>query len=1249
MPTVSVILTSFNHEKYIREAIDSTLNQTFTDFDLIILDDCSSDNSWDLINQYSDPRIKVFRNEVNKGPVAGVNKAISAMASGEYIAIHHSDDVWEPDKLEKQVVFLDANPEIGAVFTNALVITEDGSPLADEKHSYYNIFDQPNRTRHEWLRFFFSRGNALCHPSVLIRKSCYEDCGLYRYDMAQVPDLDMWIRLCLKYEIHVFPEKFVKFRVLDNEANTSGNRPEVRIRLTYELYKLLQNYRKFTSFDDLVKIFPSAERYYRNEETDLDFVLAMVALEEKPSTFTQLFGQDLLFEAISDPKRAATIKHLYDFDYKNFIALTAQHDVFSREEVSNLWGAVAERDGQISTINQAVADREAQVSTLNQAVAERDGQVSALNQVVAECDGQVSALYNSTSWRITRPLRIVAHQMKRVRRVAELAMPAIKRGGGLKNTFKKAIQLYRREGLAGIKRGFRIVAASDEIRLFNADSAVFLGTVSCRAGELLEPRVLIMAELSIPQCTKYRVKQKQEMLESLGINCTVYSWTDSNACISALSTHSLVIFYRVPAFQGVLEIIAEAKRLNIPTIWEADDLIFDREVLAGSKTLTELDQTTCRGLLEGADLYRKAMLTCDKGIASTTGVSFAMKKAGVPQVFVIENALDWQTLISANMINSSPSKPKDSFVRIVYGSGTNTHNVDFKEASIAILHVLKSFPNVRFRLIGTLDLSEEYVQHESQIERIPFCPYEEYLSYLAECDINIAPLEDYIFNDVKSNIKFIEASVLRIPSICSPRSAFCQAITHGVNGFLCDTQDEWINGLTLLVTDVELRNQIGSAAYASVIDTYSPNNIAKRQLLPLIKEHHNRPANKLRILSVNVFYAPRSFGGATIVAEETNKILNDKADFDIYVFTTLPLDVVSAYAVRRYEVDGVSIFGLGLPDTSDPKAQFENPHVLNAFESVLSAVKPDLVHFHCIQGIGVSVADLCFAKGIKYVVTLHDAWWVCGRQFMVNRQGKFCNQQRIDQCICDSCVDDAELNRYRQAKLDSALKNADLLLSPSQYFADFYVENGFSADNVLVNKNGILKPAIQRRRRREGPLTFGYVGGNTEIKGVHLIKKAFIDLHDLDIKLIVVDNAINLGFSSYEKSFFEGMINVEIVPAYTQKTIDDFFSRIDVLLFPTQWKESFGLTIREALARNAWVISTDAGGVVEDIDHGKNGFIVPLDDRGEAFKQAVQDTVQYYQQFKVGSEICLKTKQITWFEDQANELVDIYKRVIGEK
>jgi glycosyltransferase involved in cell wall biosynthesis len=372
MSKVSIILTSFNHEKYLKEAIDSALNQTFTDFELIIWDDASSDNSWHLIQQYSDPRIKALRNEEQKRGIWGINKAISEVATGEYIAIHHSDDVWELDKLEKQVAFLEATPEIGAVFTNALAIAEDGSPLADAKHFYANIFDQPNRTRHEWLRFFFTRGNALCHPSVLIRKACYENCGLYRYGLGQVGDFEMWIRLCLKYEIHVMSENLVRFRVRDNEVNTSGNRPETRIRSVYEIYKLLDNYKKIASLEEMRRIFPNADRYGQNGNPDLCFILAMVALEENPSPFVQLFCQDILFDAISDPKRAANISHLYDFDYKSFIALTAQHDVFLLEEVRTIRSTLAERDGQIASLN-----------------------------------GQLTALLQSTSWRVTRPLRFI--------------------------------------------------------------------------------------------------------------------------------------------------------------------------------------------------------------------------------------------------------------------------------------------------------------------------------------------------------------------------------------------------------------------------------------------------------------------------------------------------------------------------------------------------------------------------------------------------------------------------------------------------------------------------------------------------------------------------------------------------------------------------------------------------------------------------------------------------------------------------
>ena len=85
-PKVSIVLTSFNHEKYLSESIDSVLAQTYTNFELIIWDDASADQSWSIISCYSDPRIKAFCNEKNKGPVYGINKAITEVATGEYIA-----------------------------------------------------------------------------------------------------------------------------------------------------------------------------------------------------------------------------------------------------------------------------------------------------------------------------------------------------------------------------------------------------------------------------------------------------------------------------------------------------------------------------------------------------------------------------------------------------------------------------------------------------------------------------------------------------------------------------------------------------------------------------------------------------------------------------------------------------------------------------------------------------------------------------------------------------------------------------------------------------------------------------------------------------------------------------------------------------------------------------------------------------------------------------------------------------------
>lgn len=833
-------------------------------------------------------------------------------------------------------------------------------------------------------------------------------------------------------------------------------------------------------------------------------------------------------------------------------------------------------------------------------------------------------------------------RVKLLRQFLGAATSTVKLKGGIKPVFVKVLRIYREEGLEGVKYRLRVISLSQTVAGNHERSPVHLKTINRPAEELPVLRVLIIAEMSIAQCKKYRVFQKQEMFKILGIDCTVIDWTDTEACIDSLQTHSLVMFYRVPAYPNVLVVIEEAKRLRLPTMYDVDDLIFDKEVLGRSRELKLLDKHTYNSLLEGADLYRKAMVLCDKGIASTRKLAEAMINAGMDEASVLENALDAQTLEIAQALRNKYYGRKDEAVRIVYGSGTNTHNIDFLEASKALVYVLRKFPHVKLRIIGTLSLPKELLQFKNRIESYPSCNYREYMEKLAQCDISIAPLEDFIFNECKSNIKYLEASILKLPSVCSPRSAFCEVIRHGENGFLCESQKDWETALSLLIENGEERKRIGEAAYETVIKRYCASDIAYRQLEPLVK-HHRGESTALRVLSVNRFYSPWSFGGATIIAEEMNKRLNEREDIDVHVFTAVDCSIAEPYKIRRWESDGVNVYGVGLPGIVGDEENFENSKMSSPFEEVLATVKPDIVHFHCIQDIGVSVVDACIRKGIKYIITLHDAWWLCMRQFMINRYGKYCNQKRIDLELCSACTKKKKLVLYRAQRLRNALKNASLLLVPSHFFAGLYAANGFT--NVRVNKNGVQAPKTRKRIRKKRPLTFGYVGGRTEIKGFHLVKKVFSELHEYDIKLILVDNTMNLGYQTYNREDISTMGNVEVIPAYTQKTIEGFFEQIDVLLFPTQWKESFGLTVREALIRNVWVIATDAGGVIEDIEPGKNGYIIPLSDEGQALKEAVIQTIKHFEHIKPGEVICLGTENITTFEEQASELEAILRQV----
>ena len=1126
-PTVSVMIPYYNCKEYIVETIQSVLNQSYQNFEIIIVDDGSDPEHADYLREFlaDKPAIR-YAVQNNQGVAAARNHA-ARLAGGKYFLFLDSDDLILPDYIEKCVTVLENNPDCKLVY-----------PLAEYFDAQEGLWNLPDYDGLESLLM----GNRFPSSVSMHRAEDFAALGGFDENLTTHEDWDFWIRLL-------------------SNGGTVIRIPEVLFR-----------YRKRRDGSSLIN-----------------------RLEQNPD----LNRED--WQKVYEKNRALFMQH--HLGYSDCIQ-------------------------KISLLEQQIQSLSELNLQLREDNTNMQNQIHEENRRLAKYKG----LWTVKAFKLFVKTEQAIGSANRYRKGFRLLVRE-------KGSIGKAYQFLRRHykqthSIKSVKQILKAVSSASAFEhSIQADPIpqTFIQRLTKHAADTLAPKVAIIAELSIPQCKKYRVIQKQEMLEELGIPCSVTSWTDSNEAKKQISLASLVIFYRVPGFDSVMDLIVECRRLNIKTLWDVDDLIFDEDVLKTSSTINSLAPAEKEGVINGAKLYRKAMLACDEGIASTSGLAKAMKEAGLETVYVVENALDDETLAAARSIEGRLKKQEDSLIRIIYGSGTKTHNIDFLEAAPALANILKENPNVRFRIIGYLELPEYFDDVQSQIERIPFCNYTEYLTYLSECDISIAPLENFVFNDAKSNIKYLEASITKVASVCSPRAAFADVIVNGENGFLADNEQQWHEAFDTLIQNPELRDSMAQAAYRTVTETYSPQAIGSTQLAPAVR-FESAAKGKTKVLSFNVYYHPQSFGGATIVAEQLNKLLADEEAYEIYAVTTLPMKSwLPPYSVIRYEYGKVTVFGVAVP--SEDAAAHENPRFDEAVKDIIKLVQPDIAHIHCIQSMGVGMVDICREAGVKTLVTLHDAWWICPNQFMLDENEVFREQWNTED--------------ERSKIIARALSKIDMLLAPSKYFAELHERT--LGRNVLVNKNGVTRPLGQISKRKKDVIRFGYVGGKTKIKGVHLILEAFRKYRFPNTELVVVDNMLNVGARSFFESDFDGVERFRIEPAYSQDTIDYFFSEIDVLLFPTQWKESFGLTVREAVLRDVWVIATDAGGVSEDIIDGENGTVIPFDSGVEELSRAIAEVCERYQAMDDGAVIELPKSHIRTFAEQKDELAGLYQEILSNQ
>lgn len=393
MPKVSVLLSNYNGDKHLDESISSVLSQIYKDFEFIIVDDASTDSSRKVIENYHDKRIKKYYAEKNRNIAYSLNLALS-MASGEYIARIDSDDVWELNKLEIQVQYMENHSECGACFTKVNIIDEYSNIANDMYDEYFQLFNSAeNKSQREWLRFFFYQGNCLCHPSVVIRRNVLEHVGGY-YHLAYVPaeDYELWTRIVMKYPIHILEEKLVRYR-WEETVNKISGKTDGRI-YAFPNIMMLTRKRIMENIDneDLVRYFkedfinPESES---QEELECEKAHILLRCSGDNANF---LGLEKYEELLDNEKMLKVLEEKMEFSlseyYKEY-----------RTRNFDLLGELEKAKGDIRHLKADVEEKQ-------KAIENKQREVEQLQFLVDE-------VMSSTSWKVTSPLRRVTRTLKR--------------------------------------------------------------------------------------------------------------------------------------------------------------------------------------------------------------------------------------------------------------------------------------------------------------------------------------------------------------------------------------------------------------------------------------------------------------------------------------------------------------------------------------------------------------------------------------------------------------------------------------------------------------------------------------------------------------------------------------------------------------------------------------------------------------------------------------------------------------------
>lgn len=336
-------------------------------------------------------------------------------------------------------------------------------------------------------------------------------------------------------------------------------------------------------------------------------------------------------------------------------------------------------------------------------------------------------------------------------------------------------------------------------------------------------RVLFLVGIDgAPQ--RYRAQLPAEALSLLGVHYDVRYYRDLS--VDALADLAdAVVVYRVPATVQVLSLIARTRARGVPVLFDVDDLIFDPAIASEIPALSILPPDEAALWMQGVRRYRTTMEACDGFIGSTTSLcAHAASVTGLP-VHRFANGVGRVLGMLSDNARGKARQPGPP--RIGYLSGTDTHDHDWAMVEPAVVAALERHADAELWLVGLVKPSAALSPFGERVRQFGFTSWTALPKLLRDLDVNLAPLTPQSrFNEAKSAIKWLEAALVETPTIASPTEPFREAISHGVNGLLASTEEEWAAAIDRLLIDPHERARLGARANRDALLRWSPHRQA---------------------------------------------------------------------------------------------------------------------------------------------------------------------------------------------------------------------------------------------------------------------------------------------------------------------------------------------------------------------------------------------------------------------------------------